>query len=142
MDALKIIKYLQYGGDDEGGEGDGGECTQKCEEQEPTMNPFKKIFRFFKCWIPISEKTYKEILFPCPMQKFMNFTIKFFVGLFGIICIPLWPWILITYYAWHNFNKFILTSLLGPPGLKFKQLSKYIAYIIIIVIAMLFILDD
>ena len=141
MDLLNIIKYIQYGGDEESEEDDGGECLIKCEEQEPTMNPFNKIYRFFSCWIPVSERTYKEILLPCSMQHVVNVTIKFFVGLFGIILLPLWPWILITYYTWHNFNKFILTVLLGPSGLKFNQLSKYIACVIIVIIAMLFILD-
>ena len=143
MDIQNILKYMQYGGsEEEGGEGeDEGECIVKCEEQEPTSNPFKLILNFFKCWLPISPKTYKEIKLPCIMQKFINVTIKIFIGLFGIILIPLWPWILITYYSWHSFNKFILTAILGPPGLGLKELIRYIVIIIIIVIGMLFILD-
>ena len=136
-----LSRLLQYGGEVDGEEGgEGGECITPCEEKPSTLNPFKYVFYFFKCFIPIKPKTYKEINLPCSLQKIINILFKVMVGIFGIIIIPLWPWILIAIYSWRNFNKFIISAFVGQP-LPISKLIIYILIIVVTIVAMLFIID-
>ena len=115
-------------------------CTEEGEAAEPKKSLLPKIWKFLRCWKLLSPETAKEMFIPCPVQTTMNFIIKFFVILFGLIMIPLLPWVAITLMSWYLFTEYIIAPMLGGK-IKISTLLKYVGVVIVIIIAMLFILD-